>query len=143
MPLNPVLFGKVLGFLLVLSAIISVAVRQPNNFRLVLSHLSLGLMALFNLNGSGRIKLFSFVLSILTNAIALLLLIFIQRDDEDLLGLPKGGKPTMRDQLFHGGMTLSTIFAALISTTDNVKYQGVFGLFAFISYGVGLLMYLI
>ena len=127
MPLNPVLIGKVLGFLLVLSTIISVAVRQPNNFRLVLSHLSLGLMVLFNLNGSGRIKLFSFVLSILTNAIALLLLIFYRKDDKDLLGLPKGGKPTMRDQLFYGGVTLSTILAALISTTDNVKYQGVWG----------------
>lgn len=141
--MNPVLIGKVLGGLLGFSILTSMVVLQPNNFRLGLYHLSLGLMVLFNMSGSGRVKLLSFVLSIVTNVIVLLLLLFIKRDDKDFLGLPKSGKPREKDQLFYGGVTLSTILAALISTTDDVKHQGGIALFAFILYGVSLLIYLI
>ena len=138
MPLNPVLFGKVLGFLLVLSTIISVAVRQPNNFRIVLSHLSLGLMVLFTFSPSGNVKFFSSTLSILCNIIALLLLIFYRKDDKDLWGLPKGNKPGEEDRYFYIYVTLSTLLVGSLSTLESGQVFLATSALALIFYGIGL-----
>ena len=138
MPLNPVLIGKVLGFLLVLSTIISVAVRQPNNFRIVLSHLSLGLMVLFTFSPSGNVKFFSSTLSILCNIIALLLLIFYRKDDKDLWGLPKGNKPGEEDLLFYFCVTFSTSIVASLSNLESGQAFFIGVVMAVITYGIGL-----
>lgn len=136
-------FGA-LFVLLVLYAITMFAVLQPNKFRLLSYHLSLGFMVLSVRGGSGRIKLLSFVLSIVTNIIALLLLLFTKRGDKDFGGLSKRGKPSERDQYFYGGVTLSTFFVALSGLAkDNEEFKYQLGVSAALSYLCALLIFVI